>query len=241
MSLSKIFIDSLESEDEISIWRAMKEANRVFSELLPPDTSEENGLNYFFQNVKTLQPNDRFNELMQFWNDIEKYIWDWPDQKLEDFWIIQVIQKLESVQQAFQYNMTLEQHNNEFLVKLQNLSETIEDTNQKKYLVRLTEKDNSYQVKNVFSLKWFDEEFYHPYRDYILCKLIQWMDEGGLVILVSGDRKVTRQLKGFKLGNNDWKVCRTDFLESLQEMVFRINQEDKRKGLIPGYTIADFW
>lgn len=238
MNLSKIFFDSLENEcEETAIWKALKEVDLAFSRQLLPDTSEEECIAYFFENPELLILNERYKELIEFWNAVEPYIWNWPNKDLESLWVIQTIRNLEGIKQVSQYNLVLDQCSSELLKRLQQLSEMIEDTNQKKHLVSFSEWQNGYQVKNAFSLRWFDEQCYHPYRDYILRHLVQWMNEGSLVAIAAD----STELFGFELGNNNWKVCETDVLESLRDMVFEIAIEDKRRGLIPGYAIADLW
>ena len=96
-----------------------------------------------------------------------------------EFWVMQMISEAELVWQISQYNQIIDCESRRHLQVLKELSESIEDISNKKYMVDFFSGCLYNGIQGIYSLNRFDEQCYHPYRDFRMRKLYYLLCNGG--------------------------------------------------------------
>lgn len=235
MDLTERFTSELGEETDFdSVKNAIESVDVFFSGLLKKDAGEKECLQFFFKDEKAAQPNENYFDIMDFWKVIEPYVWKWSGEDIKDFWIIRAMKEVEAVREVEKYNRILDQETEEHLYTLRKMSESIEDMPKKGTALQLCREENADKIEVVYSLKYFDEQCYHPYREFIMQKLyVLLKNSGRLLVTTSQDEYFMYQMEHFKwkrdrLANKDaYKIC--------------ISREDSaiRKGLIAGFVYEE--
>lgn len=243
MKLAEYFIMQLNQDKSPNgVYRAIEEVNEIFSDLLYPDTSEEECINYFFENKNNkLCPKETYYEIIELWEMIEPYVWTWKRQELTELWVLDMIVEAEIVKQVSEYNEILDCETKDHVQVLNELANSIEDIFHKKYMVELIIDKSDIIVKKIYSLRYFDEECYHPYRDFLMQKLYCNLKEGGIIIVVAGSLGLTpRRIFEYSMKNFVWKMKGIKS-QKIRKIVLQENLEIRRSSLIPGYILDDLW
>lgn len=241
MDLAKKFRSILgEKSEHDSIIYALSEVNQLFSEKLKPNTQEEECIRFFFNKSDTLHPNKNYFNIMECWSVMEPYIWNLPSKELRKFWVIQIIQEQESVRQVMQYNEILDSEVKEHLDILKKMVDSIEDLFHKKYMVEIIREKGRCSVRAIYPLYYFDEQCYHPYRDFLIQKLYYLLSNKGKVVVVAGSNGLTPQ-RFFEYNMCNFK-CR---MKKVNPMSYDQNSEEYnraiRNGLMNGYVYDELW
>lgn len=232
MDLTGRFTGKLGGETDFnSVRNAIESVDAFFSSALRKEAEEEECLQFFFKDEKAAQPNEHYFDIMDFWKTIEPYVWNWAGEDLKDFWIIRVMKEVETVREVANYNKILDQETKEHLYILRRMSESIEDLPKKGTALKLCRDENADKIEVVYSLRYFDEQCYHPYREFIMQNLYMLLKNGGrLLVTTSQDEYFV-----YEMGHFEWKRDRMDNQEAYKICMSR---EDSaiRKGLIAGFV-----
>lgn len=242
MSLTEIFYEVLNKEDgESRIIEAMVAVNKAFSQILVPDTEEEICIERLFCNRDAYQPTDLYYELRKFWENAEPYIWNKEVRELKGLWILEIIQEMEGILLVNQLNRILDQETEEHIKILNTFSETIEDIRYKRYIAELVKKEGQYEVIGMYPLARYNEQCYHPYRDFLICKMYEWLKNSGRIAVVSGLTGLNPyRISLYRIKDFSWKVSKvTDERKRMQ--IFSENEKALRTGLICGYVKEELW
>ena len=242
MSLTEIFYEVLNKEDGDScIIDAIAAANKDFSQILVPDTEEETCIERLFHNRNAYQPTELYYELKLFWENVEPYVWNKEVEDLKGLWIVEIIQEMEGIVLINQLNRILDQEAEEHIKILNTFSEIIEDIRYKRYIVELIKNGGEYEVIGMYPLARYNEQCYHPYRDFLLCKMYEWLKNSGRIAVVSGLTDLNPyRISLYRIKNFTWKVSKvTD--ERKRNRILRDNETALRAGLICGYVKEELW
>lgn len=232
MDLTGTFAGVLgENTDFESVKNAIEVVDSTFTEFLKADASEEERLHFFFDNEEDMHPNGNFFEIMDFWNEIEPYVWNRPGKDLRDYWIIRVMKEIETAWQVVLYNKILDQETEEHLRILRKISESIEDMPEKGVALQIGEKGEDNKIEVVYSLKYFDEQCYHPYRDFILQSLYQLLKSRGRLLITTNRDEYYM----YEMDNFEWEMKKIANKEAYKLCMGR-DDSAIRKGLIPGFV-----
>lgn len=243
MELAKYFFDELrEDKSSESIKNAIHNVDEIFSKILLPETDEESCIQFLFEKKdKILFPRQSYYDLIALWNTMEPYIWNWTRQEIGDFWLMDVIVEAELVRQVNQYNQILDSETAEHQDVLNALAYSIEDIFNKKYIAEVERNQTGILVKAIYPLKRFDEQCYHPYRDFILVKLYELLCRGGMIAVVVGSVGLTpRRIYGYRMKDfhwNKWPVRG----RRVREAIFEENMMIRRASVMTGYVLDDLW
>lgn len=242
MSLTEIFYKILNKEDGDScIIDAMTAANEAFSQILVPNTEEEICIERLFRNRDAYQPTELYYELREFWENVEPYIWNKEVKELEGLWIIEIIQEMEGIVLINQLNRILDQEAKENIKILNIFSEIIEDIRYKRYIAELVKNEGQYEVIGMYPLALYNEQCYHPYRDFLLCKMYEWLKNSGRIAVVSGLTGLNPyRISLYRIKNFTWKVSKV-MDEKKRSQILRDNEKALRAGLICGYVKEELW
>lgn len=243
MDLAALFKQSIQyCKDEEHILQALSCVNRKFSTFLCPNTKEELCIQFFFECAgDILSPKKEYYDLIELWKVVEPYIWNWKQADIMEFWVMQMISETQLVWQISQYNQIIDHETRRHLNALKELSDSIEDISNKKYMVDFLSGCSYSEIKGIYSLNRFDEQCYHPYRDFLMCKLYYLLYNGGEVIIVAGEKGLTpRRVFCFKMKDFLWekKGVRS---KKLRQRVLEENLEIRRKSVIPGFLLEELW
>ena len=200
MDLTGRFTGKLGGETDFnSVRNAIESVDAFFSSVLRKETEEEECLQFFFKDEKAAQPNEHYFDIMDFWKTIEPYVWNWAGEDLKDFWIIRVMKEVETVREVANYNKILDQETKEHLYILRRMSESIEDLPKKGTALKLCRDENADKIEVVYSLRYFDEQCYHPYREFIMQNLYMLLKNGGrLLVTTSQDEYFVYEMGHFE-------------------------------------------
>lgn len=243
MDLAELFIRQLGQKKTVeSVQNAIHSVNEIFSQIILPGTDEETCIDFFFEdNGKHLIPRQTYFDLMKFWNVVEPYIWGMRSQDVKDTWLMALLEEAEVVMQVNQYNQILDVETREHLLKLNALAVSIEDIFNKKYLSELVINKNGIHVKAIYPLRKFDEECYHPYRDFVMQRLYKLLRNGGTIAVVAGSKGLTPQrVYGYQMKDFEW-VKWAVRSKKVRDAIFEENMEIRRASLMSGYLMDDLW
>lgn len=242
MSLTETFYKVLDNENGDShIMDAIEAANKAFSQILVPGTAEEVCIEKLFCNSDVQQPTKLYYELREFWENVEPYIWNKQGREFHEFWIIEIMQEMECIVLINQLNRILDQETEEHVKILNTFSEIIEDIYYKRYIVELKKNEGNYEVIGLYPLERYDEQCYHPYRDFLICKMYDWLKNGGCIAVVSGFRGLNPyRISLYRIKNFSWKISKVT-KEREREQILRYNEKAFRKGLICGFVKDELW
>lgn len=243
MDLADYFIKKLGHEKTAeSVRNAIYSVNEVFSQIIPPETDEQKCIDFFFEKKdKCLIPQQNYYDLMDFWSIIEPYIWKWTRCDAKNTWLMEVIEEVELIRQVNQYNQILDTETKEHRTRLNALAFSIEDICNKKYATELEINQSGIHVKAIYPLRRFDEQCYHPYRDFIMQKLYQLLCSGGTIAVVAGSIGITpRRVYGYQMKDFKWEKWAVRS-KKVRDAVFEENLEVRRNSIMPGYILDDVW
>ena len=243
MDLAALFIKSIQCcQDAEYVLQALNCVNKEFSTVLRPNTREELCIQFFFEcEGDVLNPKKEYYDLIELWKAAEPYIWNWKQSDIMGFWVMHMISETELVWQINQYNQIIDRESGRHLKVLKELSESIEDISNKKYMVDFLLDCSYCGIQGIYSLNRFDEQCYHPYRDFLMRKLYYLLCNGGEVVVVAGEKGLTpRRIFCFKMKDFLWekKGVRS---KKLRQQVLEENLEIRRKSVIPGFLLDDLW
>jgi len=230
MDFVKIFHSVLGDEQKHdSIIGAISATNSTFLATQSLDSNEERYLEVFFEENNAEKPQAIYYAIMDFWAKIEPYIWNFPSEELKQFQIIKIIQNLEIIRQVKLLNYIIDHETPEHIYALQKLADSIEDMPDKKFMIEMTVDGD---IKALYSLKHFDEQCYHAYRDFILQRLSMLLKSRGEIVVAAGKDKIYEYL----IDDYKWEVT-----VSNKQNIIEKDQEATRRGLIRGFVSSDLW
>ena len=214
----------LSSSSEIT--SALEEIDHLFMRELSEDTTEEERHKYFYGSTGDLKPTRSCHDLLELWNELEPFVWMGEKGTLDKYWIIQVIREMNTAWQVYQLNREIDSREKEQMERLYRLLDHIEDLPGKSYLVM-----NSDQ-QTVYSLRYFDEQQYHPYRDYIIRHIINGAGKTPIyVVSTTGSNDFSADVRVYHL--------HADFKWEESHKAIDNNMTARRRGLMIGYTMND--
>lgn len=222
----------LSSSSEIT--SALEEIDHLFMRELSEDTTEEERHKYFYGSTGDLKPARSCHDLLELWNELEPFVWMGEKGTLDKYWIIQVIREMNTAWQVYQLNREIDSREKEQMERLYRLLDHIEDLPGKSYLVM-----NSDQ-QTVYSLRYFDEQQYHPYRDYIIRHIINGAGKTPIyVVSTTGSNDFSADVRVYHLhADFKWEESHKA-IDNMEYSTVDRNMTARRRGLMIGYTLND--
>ena len=222
----------LSSSSEIT--SALEEIDHLFMRELSEDTTEEERHKYFYGSTGNLKPTRSCHDLLELWNELEPFVWMGEKGTLDKYWIIQVIREMNTAWQVYQLNREIDSREKEQMERLYRLLDHIEDLPGKSYLVM-----NSDQ-QTVYSLRYFDEQQYHPYRDYIIRHIINGAGKTPIyVVSTTGSNDFSADVRVYHLhADFKWEESHKA-IDNMEYSTVDRNMTARRRGLMIGYTLND--
>ena len=222
----------LSSSSEIT--SALEEIEHLFMRELSEDTTEEERHKYFYGSTGDLKPTRSCHDLLELWNELEPFVWMGEKGTLDKYWIIQVIREMNTAWQVYQLNREIDSREKEQMERLYRLLDHIEDLPGKSYLVM-----NSDQ-QTVYSLRYFDEQQYHPYRDYIIRHIINGAGKTPIyVVSTTGSNDFSADVRVYHLhADFKWEESHKA-IDNMEYSTVDRNMTARRRGLMIGYTMND--
>lgn len=222
-------------EGSTDIISALQIVDHQFQNVLSENTTEEERRQFFYGVTDDLNPTKNCQDLLRFWNALEPYVWSGEKGSLDKYWIIQVLREMNSTWQVYQLNREIDRRGKEQMEEFNKLLEHIEDLPRKLYLIM-----NNHQRKQTFySLKYFDEQYYHPYRDYIIRHIIKGAGEEPITVVGSdGNNQLSIYAREYYI-HSDLKWEETG--KAVQTVEYSDDEKltARRRGLMTGYTLND--
>ena len=242
MRITDKFYKILDNESGDShIMKAMEAVDKAFSQVLVPGTAEEICIEKLFYKSNVQQPTELYYELREFWKNAEPYIWNKQGREFHEFWIIEIMQEMECIVLINQLNRILDQETEQHIKILNTFSEIIEDTYYKRYIAELKKNGGDYEVIGLYPLEQYDEQCYHPYRDFLICKMYDWLKNGGRIAVVSGFSGLSPyKISLYRIRNFSWKISKVMKVRE-REQILKDNEKAFRKGLICGFVKDELW
>ena len=222
----------LSSSSEIT--SALEEIDHLFMRELSEDTTEEERHKYFYGSTGDLNPTRSCHNLLELWYELEPFVWMGEKGTLDKYWIIQVIREMNTAWQVYQLNREIDSREKEQMERLYRLLDHIEDLPGKSYLVM-----NSDQ-QTVYSLRYFDEQQYHPYRDYIIRHIINGAGKTPIyVVSTTGSNDFSADVRVYHLhADFKWEESHKA-IDNMEYSTVDRNMTARRRGLMIGYTMND--
>lgn len=226
------------SEDEDNTV-LLRKIDQQFKEQISEQTTEEERRAYFFGMSDNLKPQKPYLELLEVWDILEPNVWMWKKGMLDGYWIIKVLREMNSIWQVFQLNNEIEKRERKQLIGFRKLLEQIEDYREKTFLVTVSGYEAKPEVDTIYSLRYFDEGNFHPYRDYIIRGIIA--EAGNSPVFVIGENNRKQEISGRAYYINrdlNWKEIDIRSVNLDYTAVDR-NFLARRRGSMKGYTLDD--
>ena len=232
MSTNEEYKRILSSSSEIT--SALEEIDHLFMRELSEDTTEEERHKYFYGSTGDLKPTRSCHDLLELWNELEPFVWMGEKGTLDKYWIIQVIREMNTAWQVYQLNREIDSREKDQMERLYRLLDQIEDLPGKSYLVM-----NSDQ-QTVYSLRYFDEQQYHPYRDYIIRHIINGAGKTPIyVVSTTGSNDFSTDVRVYHLhADFKWEESHKA-IDNMEYSTVDRNMTARRRGLMIGYTLND--
>ena len=232
MSTNEEYKKILSNSSEIT--SALQKIDHLFMRELSEDTTEEERHEYFYGEEEDLKPTRSCHDLLEFWYELEPFVWMGQKGILDKYWIIQVIREMNTAWQVYQLNREIDSREKEQMERLYRLLVQIEDLPGKSYLVMNIEQ------QTVYSLRYFDEQQYHPYRDYIIRHIINGAGKTPIyVVRAKGGNDFSSDVRVYHL-HEDFK-CEEEnkAIDNIEYSTIDRNMTARRRGLMIGYTLND--
>lgn len=232
MSTNEEYKRILSSSSEIT--SALEEIDHLFMRELSEDTTEEERHKYFYGSTGDLNPTRSCHNLLELWYELEPFVWMGEKGTLDKYWIIQVIREMNTAWQVYQLNREIDSREKDQMERLYRLLDQIEDLPGKSYLVM-----NSDQ-QTVYSLRYFDEQQYHPYRDYIIRHIINGAGKTPIyVVSTTGSNDFSTDVRVYHLhADFKWEESHKA-IDNMEYSTVDRNMTARRRGLMIGYTLND--
>lgn len=118
--------------------------------------------------------------------------------------------------------------------RLYRLLVQIEDLPGKSYLVMNIEQ------QTVYSLRYFDEQQYHPYRDYIIRHIINGAGKTPIyVVRAKGGNDFSSDVRVYHLHEDFKWEEENKAIDNIEYSTIDRNMTARRRGLMIGYTLND--
>ena len=116
MSTNEEYKKILSNSSEIT--SALQKIDHLFMRELSEDTTEEERHEYFYGEEEDLKPTRSCHDLLEFWYELEPFVWMGQKGILDKYWIIQVIREMNTAWQVYQLNREIDSREKEQMERL---------------------------------------------------------------------------------------------------------------------------
>lgn len=226
--------------DGTEITSALESIDRIFKTQLSEKTTESARLEYFFGKARMLSQTKHYREINELWNAMEPYVWNGRKGSLDDYWVIQVMREINTAWQVYQLNNSIDKMKKEQLEDFYRVIHKIEQLPDNLYLMIGDCKQHTVEERTIYSLKYFDEQYYHPYRDYIIRNILKTsgkqpfyiinIDSKGMLAVTGKEYFLHQDLK--------WEECKCLEIR-INNMTAEQILTARRRGIMMGYVLDD--
>lgn len=243
MHLAELFQETLEEEKtSMAVQTALETCNRELCRRMEGIYDEEDCIRYFFdtdQNDKIRQPNEKYQELIDFWDTYWKYDHEVCDEVKNRMWILQMIHEADCNRILWEVDLRRKEMTPVQIASFEKLCRELEDKVGKKNLVLLRQEKECFKVWVKFELHGFDGEKYLPERDFAENELIKMFQADGIAILIVGRIGLTpRRFYGYHLFGDGYEKMRNEEVEILKSKLAEENIMAEYRGRIRGNAKA---
>lgn len=222
MYLSELFLQVLEEKsDANAAQKALEVCNKEFCRQMNGVVDEKDCITYFFytdENNDIIKPNDRYQELMDFWDVYQGFDDEIPHEAKKNMWILQMIYEADINRVSWEKEKRKQQLSLWQLNSLHMLSQEFEEKIGKKELIILRRGRKGFHVWERMELQGFDGESSVPESDFIENELIKLYQSEGMIILIVGRKGLTPQrIYGYYLSDHGYKRLEEREINGLQE------------------------
>lgn len=226
MYLSELFLQSLDGNyDTNTALIALEICNKELCRRMDGVIDETDCIRYFFctdENGEIIEPNVRYQELMDFWDVYRDFDDEIPYEIKQNMWILQMIYEADSHRVFWEKERRKRELSQEQLNSLNLICREVEEKIGKKELVILLQERTGLQVWERIELKGFDGEGPVPERDFVENELMKLFQSGGIAVLVVGRKGLTPQrLYGYSLSSSGCEKLGKKEMDSLQNKILK--------------------
>lgn len=221
MYLAELFLKTLDGKfDPVTAQAALETCNRELCERMDGIVDEIDCLHYFFNtdaNDEIISPNDRYQELIDFWDVYRGFDEEISEEVQKNVWILQMVYEADCNRILWEKKERMKRMSPEQICSLNMLCKEFEDKIGKKNLVLLRQEKSRFKVWKNFELRGFDGEQCIPEREFAENELIKMLQYGGMAILIVGRNGLTpRRYYGYRLYSNGYEKVEEKEIESLK-------------------------
>lgn len=224
----------------IEITSALDATDKILKKELPEQTTEQERMEYFYGKTKQLRKTKHYMELKELWGLMEPYVWNCHKGSLDKYWTIQVMREINTAWQVYWLNNVIDRQGEEELNNLNKLLQKIEEIPDKLYIIINVLKEQGIKVRVIYSLKYFDEQYYHPYRDYIIRNILKTSGKQPFYVVDAGaSEKHSVNVTGYYVQQNLKWDERKHLHNSINNMTDAQVLTARREGIMMGYVLDD--
>lgn len=239
MHLAELFLETLEGEKaSMTVQTALETCNRELCRRIKGIFDEGDCIRYFFdtnQNDEIIRPNERYQELIDFWD----VYWEFDNEVCAEvknkMWILQMIYESDCNRIMWETDQWRKEMSSKQIESLNMLCREFEAKIGKKHLVLLKQGRKNLKVWAKFELHGFDGEKYLSERNFAENELIKMFQSGGSAILIVGRIGLTpRRYYGYHLFTDCYEKMGSEEVESLKPKLEEKNIMADYRGQIRG-------
>lgn len=150
MYLAELFLKTLDGKyDPVTAQAALETCNRELCERMDGIVDEIDCLHYFFNtdaNDEIISPNDRYQELIDFWDVYRGFDEEISEEVQKNMWILQMVYEADCNRVLWEKKERMKRMSPEQICSLNMLCKEFEDKIGKKELVILRRERNGFQI-----------------------------------------------------------------------------------------------
>lgn len=226
MYLSELFLQSLDGNyDTNTALISLGICNKELCRRMDGVIDETDCIRYFFctdENGEIIEPNARYQELMDFWDAYRDFDDEIPYEIKKNMWILQMIYEADSHRVFWEKERRKQEMTQVQCDSLNMICQEFEEKIGKKELIVLLQARTGLQVWERIELKGFDGEGSVPERDFAENELMKLFQVGGVAVLIVGRKGLTPQrFYGYSFSNCGCEKLVQEEVNSLRDNILK--------------------
>lgn len=243
MYLSELFLQTLYGENTSMVAQeALEACNKELCRRMDGVVDEIDCLRYFFntgQKDEIISPNEKYQELVDFWDVYWEFDHEVPDVVREKMWLLQMIYEADASRITWEKEERKKRLTPEQLDIFEMLCRKFEEKFGKKELAIFIRDRTEFRVWKKFELQGFDGEGIIPERDFAENELLKMFESEGIAVLIVGRIGLTpRRFHGYYISSSEYREMDQREIEDLKVKLAEDNPMAECRGKIRGCPTA---
>lgn len=243
MYLSELFLQTVYGENtSMAAQEALEACNKELCRRMDGVVDEIDCLHYFFntdQKDEIISPNEKYQELVDFWDVYWEFDHEVPDAVREKMWLLQMIYEADANRITWEKENRKKRLTSGQVDTFEMLCRKFEEKFGKKELVIFIRDRTGFRVWEKFELQGFDGEGIIPERDFAENELLKMFESEGIAVLIVGRIGLTpRRFYGYYVSSCEYREMDKREMDDLKVKLTEDNPMAEHRGKIRGCPTA---